>query len=135
MADAKKCDRCGAYYDTNIGQKYKLSRKASSSLLRDHVFDLCPSCNSLIDEFMSFDGPVEEKKEKPKTMLNPCNPCLCIGAPCEQCQFGYRTAEENHESMKRILLDTDANSFNKSIAEAYKDYHPDWEERLKGEQK
>jgi hypothetical protein len=84
---------------------------------------------------MSFDGKTEEKKEKPKALLNPCSPCLCSGAPCEQCQFGYQSAESNDKSMRAILLDTNENAFNKSIAEAYKEYHSDWEEILKGDKK
>ena len=65
-----------------------------------------------------------------KKMLNPCNPCVCPGAPCEQCTYGYRSKEENHESMKKLLLAVDAGAkpYGWKSAERYMQFHSDWRE-------
>lgn len=41
-------------------------------------------------------------------MLNPCDPCICHRAPCEQCMFGYRIMLENHRRVKQLILKVDA---------------------------
>ena len=45
------------------------------------------------------------RKEKGKgveiIMLTPCNPCICTGASCEQCMFGYQSAQTN-EANNRV---------------------------------
>lgn len=65
-------------------------------------------------------------------MLNPCRPCCCPGAPCEQCGFGYRTREENHESMKQLLIEFNAGEkpIGWKAAELYMFYHSDWKSEL-----
>lgn len=65
-------------------------------------------------------------------MLNPCKPCICPGAPCEQCCFGYRPAEENHEKLKGLLLSVNAGEKPNgwSHAEFYMRFHPNWREEL-----
>lgn len=57
MADAKKCDICGTFYETPqtmIGYGYCLT---TFGLVHGMV-DLCPSCKGKLDEF------VESLKEK-----------------------------------------------------------------------
>lgn len=65
-------------------------------------------------------------------MLKPCNPCVCIGAPCEQCMFGYMPAKDAHELMKKLIIAL--NQGEKPVgwknAETYKRYHPDWEKEM-----
>ncbi len=70
-------------------------------------------------------------------MLNPCSPCVCTGAPCEQCMFGYRSREENHESMKKLFLAVEAGEkpIGWRCVENYKCYHPDWEKEFPSEEK
>ena len=65
-------------------------------------------------------------------MLNPCKPCCCPGAPCEQCGFGYRTPEENHESMKQLLIEFNAGKkpIGWKAAELYMFHHNDWQSEL-----
>lgn len=66
-------------------------------------------------------------------MLNPCNPCVYPGAPCEQCQFGYNPAAENHERMKKLLLkymSTDEPFSGRGSAELYIKWHNDWKEEI-----
>ena len=65
-------------------------------------------------------------------MLNPCKPCCCPGAPCEQCGFGYRTLKENHESMKQLLIEFNAGKkpIGWKAAELYTFYHSDWKSEL-----
>lgn len=65
-------------------------------------------------------------------MLNPCNPCVCVGAPCEQCMFGYRSSKENHESMKKLLIAVDAGEkpVGWKCAETYRYYHKNWRNEL-----
>lgn len=61
-------------------------------------------------------------------MLAPCNPCVCPGAPCEQCAFGYQSAESKHNMMKRLILAYIAGERPNGwrCAETYMRYHPDW---------
>lgn len=68
-------------------------------------------------------------------MLNPCRPCVCPKAPCEQCMFGYRPAEENHEHMKNLILAVNAGEkpYGYICAERYMIYHENWNDELKGE--
>lgn len=65
-------------------------------------------------------------------MLDPCDPCVCIGAPCEQCMFGYRSSQSNHEHMKELI--TAVNNGEKPVgwrnAETYMMYHRDWEKEM-----
>jgi hypothetical protein len=65
-------------------------------------------------------------------MLNPCKPCICPGAPCEQCSFGYRSEEENHEKLKKLLLAVNAGEKTSGWkhAEFYMQFHANWREEL-----
>lgn len=62
MANAKKCDRCGNYYDENktkpreltggyVMAKLKTLTHASATSYTDEVFDLCDEC---LGKFYSF---------------------------------------------------------------------------------
>lgn len=71
-------------------------------------------------------------------MLNPCKPCVCYGAPCEQCSFGYVTDEAIHDRMKKLILEVLAGEkpLGWRGVEDYMRFHPDWrneftEEELK----
>jgi hypothetical protein len=35
--------------------------------------------------------------------IDPCNPCLCSSAPCEQCTFGYHDLKQKREDLADIL--------------------------------
>ena len=65
MANAKKCDRCGKYYDKNKGVKsingcfVRGIRLETSGSYMD--LDLCDSC---ISELYTFLGLDKEKNEK-----------------------------------------------------------------------
>jgi hypothetical protein len=55
MADAKKCDRCGSFYDRGArsDSDFLLSKYCNSGrhdLTR--VIDLCPTCSSLLNLWM-----------------------------------------------------------------------------------
>lgn len=66
-------------------------------------------------------------------MLNPCDPCICPGASCEQCTFGYRPASENHMRMKNLLLTymaTKETFPGRESAERYMQYHPNWRDEI-----
>lgn len=65
-------------------------------------------------------------------MLNPCSPCVCSGATCEQCMFGYRSKESNHEHMKELFLAVEAGEkpAGWKVVETYKSYHPDWKKEF-----
>lgn len=53
MADAKKCDRCGSFYDRmrDPCKGFVLSEYPSNSGLIK-VVDLCPTCSHLLDLWM-----------------------------------------------------------------------------------
>lgn len=54
-----------------------------------------------------------------RKLYNPCRPCLCPGAPCEQCMFGYKSQEEASRLLKHVL---DNNTYP-GIVERYNLYH------------
>ena len=35
--------------------------------------------------------------------IDPCKPCLCSGAPCEHCMFGYKQEKERIRLLKEVL--------------------------------
>ena len=51
MADAKKCDRCGSYYDriARPNSDYLLSKYTKDA---SKLIDLCPTCSHLLDIWM-----------------------------------------------------------------------------------
>ena len=65
-------------------------------------------------------------------MLTPCNPCICPGAPCEQCIFGYKSREEKHRLMKQLIESVNRGEKPNGylIARRYKIYHNNWEEQM-----
>lgn len=65
-------------------------------------------------------------------MLNPCKPRICPGAPCEQCHFGYLTAEVQHKILKDMILNVEfgRSSYGRSAVELYEKYHTNWREEL-----
>ena len=67
-------------------------------------------------------------------MLTPCKPCICTGASCEQCMFGYQSAETKHKRMKQIieLVDRGEKPNGYLLAQRYKNYHPNWEKQMEG---
>ena len=67
-------------------------------------------------------------------MLTPCNPCICTGASCEQCMFGYQSAETNHTQMKQImeLVDRGEKPNGYLLAQRYKNYHNNWKKQMEG---
>ena len=71
-------------------------------------------------------------KTTAKAWLDPCNPCVCTGAPCEQCMFGYQSRETNHKLMKNLIIAT--NNGEKpngwKCAETYMYYHRNWKEEM-----
>lgn len=70
-------------------------------------------------------------------MLEPCNPCICSGAQCEQCMFGYQSAEANHKQMKRLieLVDSGEKPNGFLLAQRYKDIHSDWKKQMEDSNK
>lgn len=65
-------------------------------------------------------------------MLTPCKPCMCTGAPCEQCMFGYRSAEDNHNAMKNLIESTlrGEKPLGYGVAEKYMAVHKNWREQI-----
>lgn len=70
MANAKKCDRCGNFYDLYSGIRVKrrgaffkvtCARLASAS--NDVCFDLCPTCAKAIAIFFGLETEEEDKHE------------------------------------------------------------------------
>lgn len=67
-------------------------------------------------------------------MLTPCNPCVCRGAPCEQCMFGYLSKVDAHDLMKKLILcmENGGTPVGRTLVETYKSYHPNWKNEMKG---
>lgn len=67
---ARKCDRCGCYYDTYQGNmKFEKTGRANALWLIDRFednkamsresYDLCPRCMQELEEFLKIDGGAE----------------------------------------------------------------------------
>lgn len=54
--DAKKCDRCGKFYDKQPHKKYILIEKIGPNRFE---MDLCPECYSKIESFL--ENPIVEE--------------------------------------------------------------------------
>lgn len=63
MMRAKKCDRCGKYYEHYEGQtRFRASERANALLLIDRdleekywsrkTYDLCPECMKMLERFV-----------------------------------------------------------------------------------
>lgn len=70
MASARKCDRCGNYYDISEfypylrdGKTYKLAQLyiCSYNKLADITYDLCPAC---MEKLMVFLDDFDKSKER-----------------------------------------------------------------------
>lgn len=61
--NAKKCDRCGNYYDKNVKPEFGLGRRNSLNDYLDYV-DLCKKCTDELEEWFNA-----EKIEKVKEIL------------------------------------------------------------------
>ena len=60
-------------------------------------------------------------------MLTPCDPCVYPECTkCEQCRFGYRSAQSAHNEMKDILV----NYPDSSTAKYYRNMHRDWQKQM-----
>lgn len=73
MSSARKCDRCGKYYDynalKNIKSKQIIGIRIQTSTYFDD-YDLCPEC---ADKLLKFMGIKEDDKEKVDSGLFPYN--------------------------------------------------------------
>lgn len=54
MADAKKCDRCGAFYISDATPKYTVMVEPSI-INCGGIVDLCPACVEALDRFMTLE--------------------------------------------------------------------------------
>lgn len=65
-------------------------------------------------------------------MLTPCSPCVCFGAPCEQCMFGYKSDQSNHEAMKTLIIGylNGRRDPGYRCAERYMELHKNWKEQM-----
>lgn len=61
-------------------------------------------------------------------MLNPCNPCVCPSASCDQCAFGYKSNVDKHEMMKKLIeaVNNGEKPNGHVCAERYMKLHNDW---------
>lgn len=67
MGIARKCDRCGKFYDyypKSYDVRYngvqRIYRDRGESLIHSMAYDLCPECMKAFDEFMAG-GKFDEK--------------------------------------------------------------------------
>lgn len=70
MALAKKCDRCGNYYDVQYTNQFDWptiryrDRKTTSFTTDDERYDLCPDCEAKFEEWMKNTRNVEWSEDK-----------------------------------------------------------------------
>ena len=60
MANAKKCDRCGSYFDPPNGYTKRYFIGLYRPMYSDMMFDLCPVCRDLLDEWFNSERNDEE---------------------------------------------------------------------------
>lgn len=55
MSEAKKCDRCGQFFDVIHGDipKYRLASIGNGHYRDYNEFDLCSDCMSILDRFIT----------------------------------------------------------------------------------
>ena len=60
MANAKKCDRCGKFYQEMVREKLKLRQYVDMS--SSHIeYDLCPKCTEKLRTFLRFERKMPKK--------------------------------------------------------------------------
>lgn len=52
MSDAKKCDRCGAFYVQNREPNYKVTYDDFGELIDPITYDLCDNCTMKLEAFL-----------------------------------------------------------------------------------
>lgn len=60
MSNAKRCDRCGKFYEMGWQMKVMIKRARCSDSDR---FDLCPKCHDKLTRWMNKKQPVIEVDE------------------------------------------------------------------------
>lgn len=70
MSLAKKCNRCGKYYDHyptgnkityNSLMRFQMNAKGDTVQFQDTIIDLCPECMDAFDKFMTSGGKFDDK--------------------------------------------------------------------------
>jgi hypothetical protein len=82
MANAKKCDRCGKFYEKNLETSYKREVVVGVSFIntRDNAIedrDLCDECIAKFKRFMAG-CELREEMEKPNGNGSFDDTCLCV---------------------------------------------------------
>lgn len=68
MADAKKCDRCGKFYQEMVSPK--LTVRQYVSMRGSHVdYDLCPKCTEKLYAFMKIERDPSKKINSESTYI------------------------------------------------------------------
>lgn len=98
--DAKKCDRCGSYFDYDPSAKNNFIAFGHKDIVVGRNFptkDICPNC---MESFMEwFERPVTLNSEdclvdagNDDKNNDPCS--SCINPYCEQRMYSYKSLEE-----------------------------------------
>ena len=68
MADAKKCDRCGSFYDITYFEDTLYANELTLCKVGKRMYDveLCPECSEEFDNFMSGIATIGFNKERRK---------------------------------------------------------------------
>lgn len=61
MANAKKCDRCGVLYESP-GYEPDIRINHYIHCYGDRWYDLCPTCQSMLEEFLKYKGEIKNVK-------------------------------------------------------------------------
>lgn len=93
MSKAKKCDRCGKYYDP-----YKNEILLATGSLQN-VIDLCPECKGELTDWLS-DGAPTEKRRHFSIMRNYDDEFICANPPEI---VNAKIANDMADSLKEIV--------------------------------
>lgn len=107
MANAKKCDRCGRFYDFYEGieftagaNRYTYVVLASGESVNERRFDMCPDCMRQVIRFLHNESNTHSFKCKNckhwRTLINstPCVSCKRIKPECDNDRFEYDEKKE-----------------------------------------
>lgn len=68
MSNAKKCDRCGKFYDFYEGLEYIPNQNLFNCITlygeKSKIFDLCPSCMKSLFDWLDCEKIVEAGSEQ-----------------------------------------------------------------------
>ena len=105
MANAKRCDRCGRFYDFYEGIEFtaganKYIYVILASAAHERRFDMCPDCMRQVIRFLHNESNTHSfkcndcKHFNESVKLSPCVICKRMDPKCDHDHFEYNEKKE-----------------------------------------